>query len=74
MSEAGKSPRQFSVGLKREIVSRLEAGEAVGRVARSAPAVGWDRDYGDTRLRCQCILLALAPVFDLGWFRAYREQ
>jgi len=34
MSEAGKSPRQFSVGLKREIVSRLEAGEAVGKVAR----------------------------------------
>ena len=34
MSEAGKSPRQFSVGLKREMVSRLEAGEAVGKAAR----------------------------------------
>jgi len=34
MSEAGKSPRQFSVGLKREVVSRLEAGEAVGKAAR----------------------------------------
>src|SRR5271157_2878201 len=34
MSEAGKSPRQFSAGLKREMVSRLEAGETVGRAAR----------------------------------------
>ena len=34
MSEAGKRPRQFSDGLKREIVLRLEASEVVAKVRR----------------------------------------
>ena len=34
LSEAGKSPPQFFDELKREIVLRREAGEAVGKVAR----------------------------------------
>ncbi len=39
MSEAGKSPRQFSVEMKREIDLRVEAGEAVGK-GRAAPDRG----------------------------------